>query len=111
MQRGCEPRGQGECLIFNVGLGLRLLTPRTQRAQRNYRCRNAGGWPYYGPHVRAFEGRPGRAIFFRGCGHDAGTGQGSQGFNGWSARAGGVTVRVRSLAEGIEAGREDLLWR
>ena len=109
-----------EFLMFDVGLGLRLLTPRTQSPdsgrgadaeRKGVQGGGEGGWPYYVPHARDFEGRPGRAIFSRGCGHDAGTGQSSQGFNGWSARVGGVTGRVRSLAGGIEAGREDLLWR
>lgn len=57
------------------------------------------------------EGRPGRAILSRGCGHDAGTGQGWQSFNGWSGRVGGVMVRARILALEVGAGREDLLWR
>ena len=41
----------------------------------------------------------------------AGAGQGWQSFNLYWGRVGGLMVRVRSLAEGIEAGREDLLWR
>ena len=82
----------------------RLWAGRRRGTQRSTGT-GEGGWPYYVPHARDFEGRPGRAIFSRGCGHDAGTGQGWQSFNGWSARVGGVTVRVRSLAGGIEAGR------
>ena len=93
---------------------------RTQPASRSplrqgFAARGSGETSFFVPQVRDFggqdEGRSGRAIFSRGCGHDAGTGQSSQGFNGWSARVGGVTGRVRSLAGGIEAGREDLLWR
>ena len=56
MQRGYEPLGQEEFLIFNVGLGVRSLTQRSLRAQRNYRCRSVGRWPYFVPRLRDCEG-------------------------------------------------------
>jgi hypothetical protein len=37
--------------MFDVGLGLRSLTQRSLRAQRNYRCRSVGRWPYYVPQT------------------------------------------------------------
>ena len=95
----------------------RLWSGRRRGTQRST-GRGEGGWPYYVPHARDFEGRPGRAIFSRGCGPGrspdrvgAGTGQVWQSFNGWSGRVGGVMVRARILALEVGAGREGLLWR
>jgi len=81
--------------MLDFGLGLRLLTPRALSPDSgrgaDAGCKGVqggvrGGWPYYVRHARDFEGRPGRAIFFRGCGPDAGTGRGVK-----------VRMRERSL--------------
>ena len=62
-----------EFLMFDVGLGLRLLMPRTLSPDSgrgaDAECKGVqggvrGGWTYYVRHARDFEGRPGRAIFF-----------------------------------------------
>ena len=37
--------------MLDFGLGLKLLTQRSLRAQGNYRCRNAGRWPYSVPQT------------------------------------------------------------
>ena len=64
------------------------------------------------------EGRPERAIFFRGCGPGrspdrvgAVTGPGWQSLNLQWRRVGVVIVRARSLVLGVGAGREGSFWQ
>jgi hypothetical protein len=42
--------------MLDFGLGLKSLTPWSLRAQRNYRCRSVGRWPYFVPRLRDCEG-------------------------------------------------------
>jgi hypothetical protein len=62
MQRSCEPRGQEEFLIFDVGFWIgakiahamvakpRLWSGRRRGMQRST-GRGEGGWPYYVPQT------------------------------------------------------------